>query len=404
MSHAIDELQAIIADLKTELETEPKSSGGVASNSRLARDRIDRMSAEVVDSNPYSRLMALQRMNIVKDYERIRDKAVAIVGVGGVGSVTADMLTRCGIGKLILFDYDKVELANMNRLFFTPDQAGLSKVAAAAATLSFINPDVEIETHNYNITTVENFDRFLDTISQGGRIAGQPVDLVLSCVDNFEARMAINAACNERNLNWFESGVSENAVSGHIQFIRPGDTACFACAPPLVVAENIDEKTLKREGVCAASLPTTMGITAGFLVQNALKYLLNFGEVSDYLGYNALSDFFPKMTLKPNPQCDDRNCIVRQKEFQARPKPVLIEEKAVSEESLHATNEWGIELVAEDAPESNTTPAETPVMGEGLRLAYEAPEKSSETSEETVTAATADETSLEDLMAQMKSM
>jgi len=39
--------------------------------------------------------MALQRMNIVKDYERIRYKAVAIVGVGGVGSVTADMLTRC---------------------------------------------------------------------------------------------------------------------------------------------------------------------------------------------------------------------------------------------------------------------------------------------------------------------
>ncbi|EDX01966.1 ubiquitin-like modifier-activating enzyme 5 [Drosophila yakuba] len=403
MSHAIDELQAIIAELKTELE-EPKATGGVATNSRLARDRIDRMSAEVVDSNPYSRLMALQRMNIVKDYERIRDKAVAIVGVGGVGSVTADMLTRCGIGKLILFDYDKVELANMNRLFFTPDQAGLSKVEAAAATLSFINPDVEIETHNYNITTVENFDRFLDTISQGGRIAGQPVDLVLSCVDNFEARMAINAACNERNLNWFESGVSENAVSGHIQFIRPGDTACFACAPPLVVAENIDEKTLKREGVCAASLPTTMGITAGFLVQNALKYLLNFGEVSDYLGYNALSDFFPKMTLKPNPQCDDRNCIVRQKEFQARPKPVVIEEKAVSEEPLHATNEWGIELVAEDAPESNPTPTEAPVVGEGLRLAYEAPERSSETSEETVTTAPADETSLEDLMAQMKSM
>ena len=38
--------------------------------------------------------------------------------MGGVGSVTAEMLTRCGIGKLILFDYDKVELANMNRLFF----------------------------------------------------------------------------------------------------------------------------------------------------------------------------------------------------------------------------------------------------------------------------------------------
>ena len=49
------------------------------------------------------------------------------------------------------------------------------------------------------------------------------------------------------------------------------------CAPPLVVAENIDEKTLKREGVCAASLPTTMGIVAGFLVQNVLKYEKLYG-------------------------------------------------------------------------------------------------------------------------------
>lgn len=43
------------------------------------------------------------------------------------------------------------------------------------------------------------------------------------------------------------------------------------CAPPLVVASQIDEKTLKREGVCAASLPTTMGIVAGMLAQNCLK-------------------------------------------------------------------------------------------------------------------------------------
>jgi len=66
------------------------------------------MSSEVVDSNPYSRLMALKRMGIVNNYEKIRDCSVAIVGVGGVGSVAAEMLTRCGIGKLILFDYDKV--------------------------------------------------------------------------------------------------------------------------------------------------------------------------------------------------------------------------------------------------------------------------------------------------------
>lgn len=43
------------------------------------------------------------------------------------------------------------------------------------------------------------------------------------------------------------------------------------CAPPLIVASSVDEKTLKKDGVCAASLPTTMAIVAGFLVQNVLK-------------------------------------------------------------------------------------------------------------------------------------
>jgi ubiquitin-like modifier-activating enzyme 5 len=53
------------------------------------------------------------------------------------------------------------------------------------------------------------------------------VDLVLGCVDNFEARVAINQACLELDIAWIESGVSEDAVSGHIQHIVPGETACF---------------------------------------------------------------------------------------------------------------------------------------------------------------------------------
>jgi ubiquitin-like modifier-activating enzyme 5 len=55
-------------------------------------------------------------------------------------------------------------------------------------------------------------------------------------------------------------------------------------------------------------LPTTLGIIAGFLSQNVLKYLLGFGEVSPYVGYNALSDFFPKYPMQPNDDCTDENC------------------------------------------------------------------------------------------------
>lgn len=67
----------------------------------------------------------------------------------------------------------------MNRLFFRPDQAGMTKTDAAASTLADINPDVELESYHMNITTLEGFDKFKDSLTEPG--AGQSrVDLVLS--------------------------------------------------------------------------------------------------------------------------------------------------------------------------------------------------------------------------------
>ncbi|KAL3070949.1 hypothetical protein niasHT_040105 [Heterodera trifolii] len=257
---------------KLENVAQSASSGNGQQSLATICPKIAQMSAEVADSNPYSRLMALQRMGIVQNYEQIRKKTVVVVGVGGVGSVVAEMLTRCGIGKLILFDYDKVKLANMNRLFYQPHQSGQSKVEAARDTLRHINPNVEFETYNMNITMMANFREFVDRIRRGG-LLGTQTDLLLCCGDNFEARMT---ACNEIGQIWLESGVSENAVSGHVQQMEPGKTSCFACLPPLVVASQIDERTLKKEGVCAASLPTTMAI-------NAALFLLSSGEVTPFL-------------------------------------------------------------------------------------------------------------------------
>ncbi|GAQ91248.1 ubiquitin-like modifier activating enzyme [Klebsormidium nitens] len=341
-----------------------KGNAAVDNAGAKPRGKIQAMSAEVVDSNPYSRLMALQRMGIVANYQDIRSFTVAIVGMGGVGSVAAEMLTRCGIGRLLLYDYDTVELANMNRLFFRPEHVGMTKTDAAAKTLAEINPDVELESFTSNITTVDGFEGFVRSLTQaplgfqaepplpGGPVRGKGsrVDLVLSCVDNYEARMTINQACNELGQPWMESGVSEDAVSGHIQLLLPGETACFACVPPLVVASGIDERTLKREGVCAASLPTTMGMVAGLLVQNSLKYLLRFGTVSRYLGYNALADFFPTMEMRPNVQCDNAACRARQAEYaalaperEAAARAAQAAAAAVEEpQVVHADNEWGI--------------------------------------------------------------
>lgn len=82
-------------------------------------------------------------------------------------------------------------------MFFTPDQVGLTKVKAAKLTLEKINPNVKLEAYNGNITSEEYYDILCDKIVRGG-LEGQRADLVLSCVDNYAARMSINRVdcCN----------------------------------------------------------------------------------------------------------------------------------------------------------------------------------------------------------------
>jgi ubiquitin-like modifier-activating enzyme 5 len=75
LSQASPSAAAPVADANGSASSNGDAAAAAAA--AAARGRIDKMSAEVVDSNPYSRLMALQRMGIVEDYEKIREKTVS---------------------------------------------------------------------------------------------------------------------------------------------------------------------------------------------------------------------------------------------------------------------------------------------------------------------------------------
>jgi len=357
--------------------------------------------------------MALKKLGVVPNYQEITSKTVIVIGMGGVGSVCAEMLVRCGIGKLILFDYDTVELANMNRLFYQPDQVGQSKVEAAKTTLAKINPEVVLETYSMDITRVASYDHICDRIRRGGLDGESRVDLVLSCVDNYAARIAINRVCNDLDQPWFESGVSENALCGHIQLLLPGRVACFECAPPLIVEEGKSEKELRREGVCAASLPTTMGLIAALLVQNALKYMLRFGEVSYYLGYDGFCDFFPTWPMRCNPNCASPRCRELQAYYNAQgwKHPQDANHKHADSTSRKVKDEatepgpaeiearkWGITEI-DDKDELKSQHSPQAALSQHLPDARPLPP-----SEETQGAEAASASEIEDLMASLKKL
>ena len=77
---------------------------------------------------------------------------VAICGLGGLGSNIAIALARAGIGKLILIDFDRVDITNLHRQQYKADQIGMYKTDALADNLREIAPYIELETHTERIT------------------------------------------------------------------------------------------------------------------------------------------------------------------------------------------------------------------------------------------------------------
>ena len=143
-----------------------------------------------------------------------------------------------------------------------------------------------------------------------------------------------------------------------------------------------------------------MSIVAGFLVQNALKFLLNFGEPSDYLGYTAMSDYFPRYTMKPNPQCDNSFCVKAQETYQKwleehkNDEEQKVEEKKV----VHEENEWGICVVDSSTDDVNTSSAP-----EGATYAFEKNSMESSVNNDDVVKVD-DEEDLSSLMSQLSSL
>ena len=77
--------------------------------------------------------------------EKLRAARVAVVGLGGLGSNIAIMLTRMGVGYLHLIDFDRVDVSNLHRQQYFVEQVGFLKTEALASTLCKINPYINLK-------------------------------------------------------------------------------------------------------------------------------------------------------------------------------------------------------------------------------------------------------------------
>lgn len=114
-------------------------------------------------------------------HDRFSSATAAICGLGGLGSNIAIALARAGIGRLILVDFDRVDITNLHRQQYKAEQIGKYKTEALAANLLEISPYTEVK----GVTEKVTEDNFLELL--------EGADIVCEAFDNAEAKaMLVN--------------------------------------------------------------------------------------------------------------------------------------------------------------------------------------------------------------------
>ncbi|MGE7666869.1 thiazole biosynthesis adenylyltransferase ThiF [Ureibacillus composti] len=191
-----------------------------------------------------------------KGQQLLKQKHVLIIGVGALGSASAEALVRAGIEKLTIIDRDYVEWSNLQRqqLYTEQDaQEKVPKVIAAKKQLQSINSSVEIN------------EFILDAFSE--KLPGilEDVDIMIDATDNFDVRFMMNDLAQKYQIPWIYGSCVGSY--GATYTIVPGKTPCLHCL--LQVMPNTG-MTCDTVGIISPAVQ----IVAAYQVAEALKLLV----------------------------------------------------------------------------------------------------------------------------------
>ena len=206
----------------------------------------------------YSRQIILPEVGI-EGQQALLDSTMLLIGVGGLGSPSAMYLAAAGVGHLIIADFDKVELSNLQRqvIHHTVD-IGEFKVDSAKAKMLAINPTIKI-------TTVKD----LSENNLNAWVA--KADVVLDGTDNFDTRFKINQACVTETTPLVSAAVIR--FEGQLSVFKgyDSDQPCYQC---LYSTEGNSDENCTDNGILAP----VAGMLGTMQALQAIKVVLNLGE------------------------------------------------------------------------------------------------------------------------------
>lgn len=235
--------------------------------------------------------------------ERLGDARIAVLGVGGLGGWSALNLACCGVGEMLLVDFDQVERSNLNRqVLYTEADIGRDKAVAAAERLEAFNSSMRVEAKVQRLDSEEAIARAI-----------KGYDMVIDACDwpANDIEHWINSAC-------FAAGVPFIAMSHFPPVARvgplyvPGVTGCFECQEagyrrtyPLF---DVAMEQQRGRPSPAATLGPACGLIGGQVGLDVLHYLTGLAQPST-LGCGHIYDL-RTMELEREPVVPEPDCRV----------------------------------------------------------------------------------------------
>lgn len=231
--------------------------------------------------------------------EKVQNARVMVIGAGALGNEVIKNLSLMGIGNLFIVDFDKVEAANLSRsILFREGDNNRSKAEIAAARAKSINPDVHVQYLNGDVTTQLGLGIF------------RRMDVVIGCLDNREARLAVNRFCYWVNKPWVDGAIQE--LLGLVRVFVPGQGACYECTLTEQALRDLSARyscpLLARQNILLGKVPTTptiASIIGGMQSQEALKLINDMPvESGKVTHFNGMVNEMHTTAYSPRDDCE----------------------------------------------------------------------------------------------------
>ena len=231
--------------------------------------------------------------------EKVENAKVMVVGAGALGNEVIKNLALMGVGSLFIVDFDTIELANLSRsVLFRESDSGREKAEIAAARAKELNPNVHVQYFHGDITTALGLGVF------------RRMDVIVGCLDNREARLAVNRFAYWINKPWVDGAIQE--FLGLARVFIPGEGACFECTLTEQARRDLSIRyscpLLARENVLLGKVPTTptiASIIAGIQSQEALKLIHDKPvEPGKVIHFNGMTNVVHTTAYTPVEDCE----------------------------------------------------------------------------------------------------